>query len=318
MIGIFWVPGATCGIYAIRHVGLALAVGLWSSMIVITSFFWGIVIFREEVKDMFHAVVAFMLIMAGLVGMGIYAKPEMSLPLKIDLQSDGSDSDDSRSESIVTPKRKRSAKAFLNGPIEIEPLVLFPTFRNSNGKDGSGKDYVVLFGGRISLTRRQLGILGALTNGLWGGLNLIPMHFAAREGFQGASYLISYCTGSMLVLVIIWVMYFVFLLCHKKGSFSHAMEAFPSFHIKAMWRAGLLSGSLYSIGNLSSILAVTYLGQGVGMSMCQGSLFVSGLWGIFYYGEIKGRKIIIKWFLSAGVAVSGILLLNHEHVSASH
>jgi Transmembrane family, TMEM144 of transporters len=289
-------------------------------MIVITSFFWGIVIFQEEVKDMLHAVVAFMLLMAGLVGMGRYAKQEMTLPLKIDLQSSSSDSDDSSSESpLPSPsgaKRKRPVKAFPNGVMEIEPLVIFPPSRND--KDGSGKDHVVFFGGRISLTRRQLGILGALINGLWGGLNLIPMHFAARDGFRGASFLISYCTGSMLVLVIMWMMYFVHLLYQKRGAFLDAVEAFPSFHIRAMWRAGLLSGGLYSMGNLSSILAVTYLGQGVGMSMCQGSLFVSGLWGIFYYGEIKGRNVIIKWFLSAAVAVAGILLLNHEHVSASH
>jgi len=30
--GLFWVPGAACGIYGIRNAGLAVAVGTWSSL----------------------------------------------------------------------------------------------------------------------------------------------------------------------------------------------------------------------------------------------------------------------------------------------
>ena len=30
--GLFWVPGAACGIYAIRTAGISAAVGLWSSI----------------------------------------------------------------------------------------------------------------------------------------------------------------------------------------------------------------------------------------------------------------------------------------------
>ena len=44
--GLFWVPGGVAGIYAIRNAGIAMAVGTWSSIIVLTSFFWGIIIFE--------------------------------------------------------------------------------------------------------------------------------------------------------------------------------------------------------------------------------------------------------------------------------
>ena len=49
---------------------------------------------------------------------------------------------------------------------------------------------MVLLNGRISLTRRQLGICGAVVNGAWGGLNLIPLHYAQRDlGLTGAAYI---------------------------------------------------------------------------------------------------------------------------------
>lgn len=40
---------------------------------------------------------------------------------------------------------------------------------------------------------------------------------------------------------------------------------------------------------------------------------VSGLWGIFYFKEVEGAITISKWFLSALLAVLGILLLSYEH-----
>ena len=48
--GLFWVPGGWAGIFAIRSAGLAVAKGTWSSVIVLTSFAWGIFVFEEHVK----------------------------------------------------------------------------------------------------------------------------------------------------------------------------------------------------------------------------------------------------------------------------
>ena len=47
----FWVPGATAGIYGIRNAGLAVSTGTWSAIIVMSSFCWGIIIFEEKVKS---------------------------------------------------------------------------------------------------------------------------------------------------------------------------------------------------------------------------------------------------------------------------
>lgn len=79
----------------------------------------------------------------------------------------------------------------------------------------------------------------------------------------------------------------------------------------------MLSGSLYSLGNFGSIMAVTYLGQGVGYSFTQLAMLVSGLWGIFYFKEIQGADMIAKWILAASVTIVGIIWLSYEHEGES-
>ena len=37
----------------------------------------------------------------------------------------------------------------------------------------------------------------------------------------------------------------------------------------------------------------------------------SGMWGIFFFKEVTKPSIIVKWFLSALFALSGILLLGY-------
>jgi hypothetical protein len=158
-----------------------------------------------------------------------------------------------------------------------------------------------------------MGQLAAAFNGLWGGTNLIPLHFASKEGFGGPSYVVSFACGSMIVTIGLWVLRYLYEVYRLDGAVVKAFHALPSFYIRQMWFQGALSGMLYSLGNFMSILAVTFLGQGVGYSATQCSMLVSGLWGIFKFDEIKGRQMITGWFFSALTAVVGIVWLSLEH-----
>ena len=243
----------------------------------------------------------------GLVGMSTYAKPP-KLNKKPRVEATTALDMEERSASI---KRKPTDTTSSNGgrqSQEMEALI-----------DAAGdrklmleKERVVLFCGRVVVTKRQLGIAGAMVNGLWGGMNLIPLHFAQKEGFGGAAFLVSYACGSMMVNTTLWVLYWLYLLHHCRFNFRESFEMLPDFHLDKLWGPGFLSGSLYSIGNFGSILSVTYLGQGVGFSICQVNILVSGLWGIFFFKEIKGADTIIKWVISACITVTGILWLTYE------
>jgi glucose uptake protein GlcU len=117
----------------------------------------------------------------------------------------------------------------------------------------------------------------------------------------------------MIITISMWICRYLYNLycCDFDGI--QAFKALPSFHVREMWLAGTVAGGLYSLGNLCSILAVTLLGQGVGYSFVQLGLLVSGLWGIFFFGEVEGFDRIWKWIMSSMITVVGILWLSFEH-----
>jgi len=99
-----------------------------------------------------------------------------------------------------------------------------------------------------------------------------------------------------------WIIYIFTLACvlHKP---------LPKLHFRVMLVPGSISGILWSIGNIFAIYAVEELGEGVGYGSVQAAIMISGLWGIFYYREIRGLTIL-WWFLSCTLCVSGIVTIS--------
>jgi len=60
------------------------------------------------------------------------------------------------------------------------------------------------------------------------------------------------------------------------------------------------------------MVSVEKLGLGVGYSVVQAAMLVSGLWGIYYFGEVKGTVTQSKWLLAALTTLGGIILLSKE------
>lgn len=117
----------------------------------------------------------------------------------------------------------------------------------------------------------------------------------------------------MIVTVVLWLLRYLVNLYLHGGDYQKAFNALPSFHFRILCGPGSLAGLLYSLGNFCEIITVTALGQGVGFSFCQTSMLISGLWGIFYFGEVKGSERIFKWLMSSLVTLIGILSLSYEH-----
>lgn len=353
--GIFWVPGATAGIYGIRNAGLAISTGTWSAINVITSFSWGIFVFKESVKSVPGACYAALVLIIGLVGMSTYSEPpskkdkllkESEIPLltaenlKPDvIECSSHENQVEACDVILTPtsvtKRRINVESQSINKIDIEiddtkvirqdiDTVLISdkdTSKDPMAKDmASGSNYELLkddvvccYG--IFISRRNLGIIGAVINGAWGGNSVIPMHYAKAQGFDGAGYLVSFSCGSMIVTVAMWILRYLVNLYRAKGDTKQAYDSLPPSHFKEMWLQGFLAGSLYSLGNFCTLITVSILGQGVGYSFVQTSMLISGLWGIFYFNEIHGASIILKWLLSSFITIIGILCLSYEHIT---
>lgn len=63
-----------------------------------------------------------------------------------------------------------------------------------------------------------------------------------------------------MVTILMWVLRFTYQL-FKLRSFKEAFEVLPSFHFRIMWLPGATAGSLWSLGNVGSIVAVEHLGE---------------------------------------------------------
>jgi hypothetical protein len=154
--------------------------------------------------------------------------------------------------------------------------------RHAHSEAGSTmqSSHLVSCGG-VVMTKRRLGMLSAVFCGIWGGSILAPMKWC-KSDVKGVGYLISFAIGASIVTISLWIMRYSYYI-HKYGSPRAAYEQLPSFHFRVMWKAGGLCGLLWSIGNFFSLYSVLYLGEGVGYPLVQTSIFVSGLWGIFYF-----------------------------------
>lgn len=301
--GLFWVPGGAFNIFAIRNAGLAISQGIVASSIVMVSFIWGNLIFREPVKSQVIAYTAVSIIMAGLYGMSYYSTAE-SLSASSQSNSCINGEDEEEEQDLIGRKKSDSNLALSTHSTVIEPLEITQPAR--------GRTILIC---QHPYSRRNLGLCSALICGTWGGSCLVPMHYSS-DTTNGLGYVISFSVGALTVTIFLWILRFSYQL-YQLRSFRRAYNILPSFHFRTLWKPGAIAGSLWSLGNVGSIVAVEKLGQGVGYSASQAALLIAGIWGIFYFKEVKACSLIGRWFASAFLTISGIILLGYESSPAS-
>ena len=289
--GLFWVPGGVAAIYAVQHAGLAVAQGTWSTLIVLVSFVWGIFVFGEEVKSVPLTVASAGVMVAGLVGMS-----KFGVPTGGGEERGGGGGGDKAKYSPLAGDAERLVVDDDDGDIRDKHL---DTILNSNPGKSAAK-------GNVREERGEIfkGLLAACFNGIWGGSIMVPMHYAPPEA-QGLGYVISFAFGATAVTLMLWAAVWG---RWKLGG----GEKPPSLHFRVMWKEGFTAGTLWSIGNIASMISVQVLEEAVGYSICQSSLLVSGLWGIFYFEEVRGAN---RWWWggSAVLCLGGIVGLTAMH-----
>lgn len=164
----------------------------------------------------------------------------------------------------------------------------------------------------LDWTVRQTGLAVVACGAMWGGSILVPLHYAGEEA-QGLGFVFSFAVGAVVVTALLWAFRYVYLY-HVTGSPVAAYQSLPPFHFSVMALPGCSSGLLWSVGNMASMVSVAHLGEGVGYSMTQSAMLVSGLWAIFYLKEITSGAAIRGWLASACLTISGILLLSYNHM----
>lgn len=312
--GTLWVLGGTGGIYAIRKAGMAIAVGTWASVMIIVNFVWGILIFREPVHDIAGVTEAFLLLAVGLVGMSYFSAPsdresELEDPPNSTSSSPPSSPSSSSVNSATSLMIDTEERIEVENPFPRAQLIQRPsgavlcTIETTSMEDGSSPSKpqfvfmdddnrplsstmqqssptdVQLFG-RLRISERTAGILGAVFNGLMTGSSLVPLHYAKEQGYGGANYMISFASGGLLANVGIWGVYAAYLFWQSAerqlpGSILYqTYSSLPPWHLQRLLLPGCIAGVLLTIAMFGSILSVTYLGQGIGNSVIQSKILI--------------------------------------------
>jgi hypothetical protein len=178
----FWVPAAVAAIYAIQNAGLATAIGISGSCIVLVSFSWGIFVFEEQVRSKTIASLAVFFMICGIVGMSYFSSPTVSSGNSTSCTLCKKETHMAGTPVPMHPKRNpipfQRPITYQNVPHEDDP---YPS--NSNPLEIDPPlhslctcDKVQIWGWTIS--KRTSGLIAAAINGLWGGSILVPMHFA--------------------------------------------------------------------------------------------------------------------------------------------
>jgi glucose uptake protein GlcU len=144
--------------------------------------------------------------------------------------------------------------------------------------------------------RYTRGVLWATAVAFFGGSILAPLHYVPIKK-QGLVFLPSFGIGALLLSPMVFYAYLV------------QVDRVPSLHLSDAAVPGMLSGAIWNVGNLLSIIAIPILTYGVAYPIMQCAILVSGVWGIYVFKEIAECSRIRVFWLSGAILISGGALL---------
>ena len=285
-------PGGTAGVYAIRHAGLAISVGIWSCVIVILSYVWGVWIFGEEQKSTWGAVCSVAVVCVGLCGSAYFSSREVEM----------------KTESDLPQNQERVMKEVNSFAPENSPLLPTSAIHSDLGHlrlQGAVDFHETALSMKCMkqtcrVSKYHAGLCMAVVNGILASTIMVPLHYAPPTSTSGLGYSMSFGMASVVAVWFYWLLRYIWLasanfyfslmfaepgqsmptfrvlLRIKLDSLLKGYQQLPSFHLKVMWKAGMTSGVLYSLGNLFGIVSIQNLGDFMGYSLNQSSVIVSG------------------------------------------
>lgn len=156
--------------------------------------------------------------------------------------------------------------------------------------------------------RKALGFVYAALVGIFGGSILVPLSYVPEpEKYGGLGFLPAFGVGCAILGIVV-----------TAGFYGLVEKRRPSFDVKASLLPGLAAGFVWNCGNVCSIYAMdptpnvpgsSGLSYGVAYPMMQCALFISGIWGIFVFKEIKGIQAIAAFFVFGGILLGGAAML---------
>jgi glucose uptake protein GlcU len=276
--GALFVGAILCSFLAIPHLGLAMAQGIWGGSALLVAFLWGVLgpaPVGAVPSSWSGSLGGVLLLVVGILGMVFHE----SLALRVcGTSTISGDTDD------FTP-------LMTDTDLERDDLNNSNDNNNDNASAASSKN-------------RFLGIFYALLTGVFGGSVNVPSTLTSLYGTKlvGIETLPSFGLGSLVVGLLVPVIYFN--IVDKE-----ALQATGGVHFRVLWLPGLISGTVWNLGNICSVYANSDISFAVAQPLMQCALLVSGILGIFVFKEIQGTYRIVTFFSFAVVLLGGAAML---------
>lgn len=269
--------GAVCFTFlAIPRLGLAMASSVWSGCALITAFAWGVAgpsPVGSTPKSWAGSVLAVVLLLMGILGIVFHEQ----IATRVCGASKGEqelvkNSTDFQDASVTDDDLAKVLEA-------CQPLLA------QTPKDSS----------------HVVGLCLAFLSGVLGGSVNVPSTMSQRYGtaLNGVETLLSFGIGTFLSNGLLMITFFVM---------PKARDQTNGIACRSLLLPGIISGSMWIIGNVCSIYAKTGISVAVAQPLLQCSLLFSGMLGIFVFKEIAGVARISAFFVSALLLLSGTLL----------
>eukprot|EP00300_Choanocystis_sp_HF-7_P036788 c52705_g1_i1.p1 GENE.c52705_g1_i1~~c52705_g1_i1.p1 ORF type:complete len:373 (-),score=67.89 c52705_g1_i1:41-1129(-) len=284
--GFLWVSGNICAITAVNKSGLAASQGLWGGIICIVSFLWGY--FAQplwadtkcELENTALAVLGLALLICGIGGIAFVSKRS-------------SDAHSAEFRERLLPIQSRPSSHTI---AEQEDEIISTTIINSGSNSFSGQSDDA----PKSPNQHATGLMFAVGCGVLAGSVLVPSKLAPKHA-SDLAFTFSFATGILLASVLFFVVASV--LPHSPGALSLHLDMRISPFC-------LLSGVLWNVGNVSSVMATNSpLGLTIAYPLMQNAMVISGVVGIVFLKEITGRTYIIQFAIAVVVISVGAFFL---------
>eukprot|EP00040_Diaphanoeca_grandis_P022901 m.123869 g.123869 ORF g.123869 m.123869 type:complete len:369 (+) comp29018_c0_seq1:266-1372(+) len=256
---------------AIPRVGLAVGQGVWGATAIVVAFLWGCV-GPVEIRGPLQntALSVVSLLLLTLGIIGILYSERVSSRTSENNQNTG---DDEHSHN------------------EEDSLIKHDANTNIQTAKSNRSGFA-------------LGLLFAFLVGIFGGSILVPLSYVGDEAkYGGIGFLPSFGLGALVFALAVTMVWAVV------NRVAIARGEHKLFGAAPM---GIVAGVVWNLGNVCSILSMGTIGglsYGIAYPFTQCALLISGLWGIFFFREITGRKAISIFFVAALVLLGGAAVL---------
>ena len=225
-----WVPSSLFSIVAVEKLGLSVAQGFWSGIVIITNFVWGVAFFNTQVSNIYLTIFGLTIMVIGIVGVATCSKWNTEPPSEKQ-NSNGED----KQPSFVSESKEETV------PLNTDTIQSYSV---NDSIDQSNEQLLIETPSKkrkiISILKNSkdyfLGIIAAVGCGTFGGSMFVPTKF---EKNPGVVYMIGFGFGSLTITTVILIVYLpYYYIRHRKiVAFYPKLAIFPAISA-VLWQTG--------------------------------------------------------------------------------